>query len=90
MSELRNILNSEFDDYGMSWKVKSIDRDTGLYTCNIDITFYNGSVRSLWFRVTKEVIEVELGEDCYQEVESYSYSSRYLWMAVLDYPRDQS
>ena len=51
----------------------------------VEISSLNNKSKILYFHYDRinDKIEIELGEDSWEEVEDYSYKIKYFWMALL-------
>ena len=87
IEKLQELVHEELDDYSYfkGWYLTSEEKhgDEEYYTLNIKV---NGKeVKEVAFRVTSDKIEVENGEDCWNETNTYNHRVKYFWMALLSW-----
>lgn len=90
--KIKEFVEGEIDDYSY-FKLKEIrlntcfgndDKDEYYY---VDIETNSEREKTLCFHYDgeKDKLEIELGEDNYEEVNDYSWRIKYFWMALLEW-----
>lgn len=86
---LENFLNSELDDYGLSWEYAERDDDEKKYEIRIILNGEEKCVESFKidetsnYRCNKyDALFNEMGDDYWQEINEYDYCVKYFWMKV--------
>ena len=87
--EIKELVESELSDFSY-FKLNKIEFEEEFGNHNyfaVDIVNLEEKKKTLNFRydVEKKIIEIELNEDCYQELDDYTYKARYFWMALLEW-----
>lgn len=82
VDRLTEFLDTECDDYGLSYDYKwedgyecfevDIDRDIGEYVSHVRMKYNEDN----------DVLSIEMGEDCWYETKEYDSSVKYFWMVV--------
>lgn len=90
IEKLQEFIHEELDDYSYfkGWELtsESDDDEYEYYTLNIKIN--EKYVKEVTFRVSDKKIEVEHGEDCWDETNTHDYRVKYFWMALLSWDYD--
>jgi len=97
LEALRELLESELDDYGLQWKIEPDDNydDPDYFVVHINPEHSPESIlNTLSFKYEKENLDdkeaklfIELSEDNWEEVEGFSWRVKYFWMAFLEWPQ---
>ena len=87
--KIEEVLHSEFDDYSYfeKWEIHFDDEHDDKEWYHVDINSSDNKERTLYFKTIENgnKIEVEIGEDCYYEFETFDYRIKYFWMALLSW-----
>ena len=90
--EVKEFLESELDDYSY-FSYDEIKINTG-YTqteedeyYEVDIKKGNEKNKTLCFHYDRKAdkLEIEISEDCYEEITTYDWRVKYFWMALLEW-----
>lgn len=90
--KVKELVQGELDNYSY-WKDIEIDIDDA-YNKTEEDEYYKVKVKDLrdkvkylcfHYIVKEDKLEIELGEDNFEEVEDYSYKIKYFWMALLEW-----
>jgi len=84
---LRELIESEFGDYSFSWKIsetEEYDKDDERISFEVEYGLREEMNHSINFCITPGIkrIEVCMGEDSYQEINTHSWLIKYFWMNV--------
>ena len=91
--KLKEFLDSELSDY--SFEIGEIKVNDGYtqteedeyYEVEIKWTYNDEKSKTLYFHYDRkeDKLEVELSEDCYEEITTYDWRVKHFWMALLEW-----
>ena len=82
--KLKQLLDEELGDYSAySYEIHHEESLAGAEYYSVDIIENDKVSKTISFRNDASTIKVELSEGSYYEIESFDYSIKYFWMALL-------
>ena len=84
--KIEEMLESELGDYSyFKWEL-NYDEDYDEYEYyTVEIKTTDERTKTLKFRVDDKVIEIEMGEDHWNETITFDFRVKYFWMALLSW-----
>lgn len=81
--KLKNFLDSEVDDYDMSYEIESVDftEDKPEFYATVKVKRWENEI-DVCFRVKNGELQIELSEDCWYNIREFDWTVKYFWMLV--------
>ena len=86
IQKIQEILNNEIWDYSFNSEIELDYNEDLTEQYDVKITDRYNSWKLIWnivLRTDWEKIEVELWEDNFEKIETYEWTIKYFWMALL-------
>ena len=89
---VEDFLRNELDDYGWEYKVTDTEDHGGFVYVDAGIDSCRGNKKYSTFRVSnfetydpeKCKLEIDMYEDCFEEIDTFSWKVKYFWIALLN------
>ena len=87
IEKLQEFVHEELDDYSYfeGWELTFEEEYDGYERYNLKVKANGKGVKDVYLRVNGDKIEVEHGEDCWNETNTHNWLVKYFWMALLSW-----
>ena len=85
IEKIQEFLHDELDDYSyFKWELTS-EEDTDYEYYSVEISIYEKPVKTILLKTDGKKIEIETGEDVWEETNTYNWRVKYFWMTLLSW-----
>lgn len=85
IEKIQNILKSELEDYSFDYDIELDyeEDDEEQYTVKVEDRYWEKLIGYVTFRVEWKKVSVELWEGSWYEIETFEFTIKYFWIALL-------
>lgn len=85
IEKIQNILKSELEDYSFDYNIELDyeEDEEEQYTVKVEDRYWEKLIGYITFRVEWEKVSVELWEESWYEIETFEFTIKYFWIALL-------
>jgi len=87
--KIEELVGTELEDYSYfeDWELNFEEEFDNKEFYSVDVKTMDGRKKTLSFRylIDYHKLEIEVSEDCYHEINYFSYNVKYLWIALLSW-----